>query len=137
MTAAERIGSEAELQAIDEVRNTHVAALNAGDAVAWAAQFADDGVQMPPNGPSNVGRAAIESWSKVFRVQFALSVDEVRVLGEWAFERGGYTITLNSKAGGPPMQDVGKYITVYQRKPGDRWRMARDIWNSSNPPPGM
>jgi ketosteroid isomerase-like protein len=96
---------------------------------------------MPPNAPANVGRTMIGSWSQAFldqfRLQFALAVDEVRVLGEWAFERGGYTISLNSKAGGLPMQDSGKYITVYQRKPGGTWRMARDIWNSCNPPPGM
>jgi uncharacterized protein (TIGR02246 family) len=141
MTEFERIGSETDLQAIDEVRDAHVAALNAGDAEAWAAQFTDDGVQMPPNAPANVGRAMIGSWSQAFldhfRVQFALSVDEVRVLDEWALERGEYTISLHPKAGGPPMQDSGKYITVYQRDAGATWRMARDIWNSSTPPVGM
>lgn len=141
MTEHERIGSETDLEAIDRVRDAHVAALNAGDAEAWAAQFTDDGVQMPPNAPANVGRTMIGSWSKAFldqfRLQFALAIDEVRILGEWAFERGGYTISLHPKAGGPPMQDIGKYITLYQRKPGDTWRMARDIWNSSNPAPGM
>jgi len=141
MTDYERTGSETDLEALNRVRAAHVAALNAGDAEAWAAQFTDDGVQMPPNAPVNVGRTMIGSWSQhflnQFRVQFSLAVDEVRVLGEWAFERGGYTISLDPKAGGPAMQDIGKYITVYQRKAGDTWRMARDIWNSSNPPPGM
>jgi uncharacterized protein (TIGR02246 family) len=141
MTDYERTGSETDLEAIDRVRAAHVAALNAGDAEAWAAQFTDDGVQMPPNAPVNVGRTMIGSWSRdflnQFRVRFSLAVDEVRVLGEWAFERGGYTISLDPKAGGPRMPDIGKYITVYQRKAGDTWRMARDIWNSSNPPPGV
>jgi len=139
MNDCECTGSQADLKAIDSVRDAHVAALNAGDARAWAAQFTDDGVQMPPNMPGNVGRSSIESWSKgfmdMFRLEFALSVDEVRVLGEWAFERGTYTIGLNPKWGGPSMQDAGKYVTIYQRKSGDSWRMARDIWNSSNPPP--
>src|SRR3989442_12229853 len=120
MTKHERIGSEADLGAIDRVRDAHVAALNAGDAEAWVAQFTDDGVQMPPNAPANVGRTMIRSWSQAFleqfRLQFALVVDEVRVLGEWAFERGGYTISLNPKAEGPPMQDIGKNITIYQRR---------------------
>jgi uncharacterized protein (TIGR02246 family) len=140
MNDYEHTGNEDDLKAIDSVRGTHVAALNAGDARAWAAQFADDGVQMPPNMPANIGRSAIEPWSKgfldMFGVKFALLVDEVRVLGEWAFERGTYTIGLNPKSGGPSMQDAGKYITIYQRKSGDGWRMARDIWNSNNPPPG-
>jgi uncharacterized protein (TIGR02246 family) len=141
MKKDQRHGSETDLTAIDKVRDAHVAALNAGDANAWVAQFTDDGLQMPPNAPANVGKAMIESWSKAlliqFRVQFVLSVDEVRVLGGWAFERGGYTISLNPSAGGPPMQDSGKYITIYQRSATDAWRMARDIWNSSNPPPKM
>jgi uncharacterized protein (TIGR02246 family) len=141
MTAYERTGSEAELKAIDRVREAHVAALNAGDAAGWVEQFADDGVQMPPNAPANTGKAMIEAWSRPFlghfRVRFALEVAEVRVAGEWAFERGGYTIELLPKEGGPAMQDAGKYITIYQRKPGHPWRMARDIWNSNAPPPGV
>lgn len=140
MIGYEHTGSEIDLKAIDRVRDAHVAAVNAGDARAWAAQFTDDGVQMPPNAPANVGRTTIELWSKgfmdLFRLEFALAVDEVRVLGEWAFERGAYTIRVNPKSGGTPMQDMGKYITIYQRKSDDGWRMARDIWNSSNPPPG-
>jgi uncharacterized protein (TIGR02246 family) len=141
MTEDNQIGNDTDLKAIGVVRDAHVAALNAGDARAWAAQFVDDAVQMPPNAPANVGRPKIESWSETFleqfRVHFALAVDEVRVSGEWAFEKGNYTISLTSKAGGPPMQDIGKYLTIYQRKPGDTWRMARDIWNSNKPHPAM
>ena len=141
MNNPERAGSEADLRAIDQVRDAHVAALNQGDAEAWVAQFTDDGVQMPPNAPANVGKANIGSWSHgllgLFRVQFSLSVEEVRVLGDWALERGTYAIGLSSKAGGPEMGDAGKYITAYQRTPKEGWRMARDIWNSNNPPPGQ
>jgi uncharacterized protein (TIGR02246 family) len=131
----------ADLSAIDKVRDAHVAALNAGDAGAWSAQFADDGVQMPPQGPANVGKPMIASWCHAmlnqFRVQFALSVHEVHVAGPWAFERGDYTISLTPESGGSPMQDSGKYITIYERQPTGTWRMARDIWNSSHPAPAM
>ena len=140
MNTRQRHGNEIDLTAIDKVRDAHIAALNGGNADAWVAQFADDGVQMPPNAPANVGKAMIGSWSHAllsqFRVQFALAVDEARVLGEWAFERGGYAISLSAAAGGPPMQEKGKYVTIYQRTSVDTWRIARDIWNSSSPPPG-
>jgi len=136
-----RYGHEADLKAIDKVREQHVAALNAGDANAWVAEFADDGVQMPPNTPANIGKEAIAAWSKGFhshfRVQFALDVDEVRILDEWAFERGDYAIALDPSAGGSPLKDAGKYITLYKREPSGARRMARDIWNSSNSLPGM
>lgn len=131
-----------EAQAIERTRGAHVAALNSGDVGAWAGAFADDGVQMPPNAPANVGRDKIQAWSGAFlgafRAAFSLAPEEVQIAGaDWAFERGTYKITLTPRAGGEPIQDAGKYITVYQRQPDDNWVMARDIWNSSNPLPGM
>jgi uncharacterized protein (TIGR02246 family) len=76
MSNQERIGSNVDLEAIDRVRDAHIAALNAGDAEAWIALFTDDGVQMPPGAPASIGRAMIRLWSKAFldqfRVQFAL-----------------------------------------------------------------
>jgi len=141
MTGNARYGSEADLRAIDTVRDAHIAAINCNDSGAWTAQFTEDGVQMPPNVPANIGKAMIASWSHAmlsqFRVQFNLSVDEVRVVGDWAFERGGYTISLSPTERATPMRDSGKYITIYERRPAEPWRMARDIWNSSIPAPGM
>ena len=128
------------LDGIDRVRQTHVAAVNAGDADAWAGAFTEDGVQMPPNAPANVGRGAIRRWVHgfltAFRAEFALSVDEVHTAGEWAIERGAYTITLTPRSGGAPMDDSGKYITIYQAQRDGTWLMARDIWNSDRPLPG-
>jgi uncharacterized protein (TIGR02246 family) len=134
--------AEAAIEAIDSAREAHVAALNTGDVDAWVAGFTDDGVQMPPGYPSNVGGEAIRAWAIAFLapfdVNFAISPNEVGVASaDWAFESGTWEITLTPKAGGEPIRDNGKYITLYQRKSDDTWAMARDIWNSSNPPPGM
>jgi uncharacterized protein (TIGR02246 family) len=131
-----------QAQAIDRTRDAHVAALNRGDADAWAAAFTADGVQMPPHFPANVGRDSIRAWSAAFlgafRAEFSLAPEEVQIAGaDWAFESGTYRITLTPKAGGEPMQDAGKYITVYQRQPDESWAMSHDIWNSINPLPGQ
>lgn len=138
MSQQEQSAHQADLEALDSVREGHIAALNDGDVNAWAGAFTADGVQMPPNAPANLGRESIRAWSQAFlapfRVEFALAVDEVQVTGDWAFERGMYTITLTPKTGGEPMQDIGKYITIYERQPSGAWGMARDIWNSNNPP---
>ena len=130
-----------ELEGIDRTREAHIAALNDGEADAWVACFAADAVQMPPNSPPNVGADSIRAWSAgllaAFRPEFSLLPDEVQLAGaDWAFERGTYTIALTPKAGGEPIRDVGKYITIYQRQADEPWVMARDIWNSNNPPPG-
>jgi uncharacterized protein (TIGR02246 family) len=138
MSQQEQSTHQADVEALDHVREAHIAALNDGDVNAWVGAFTADGVQMPPNAPANLGRETIRTWSQAFlapfRAAFALAVDEVQVAGDWAFERGTYTITLTHKAGGEPMQDIGKYITIYERQPSGAWGMARDIWNSNNPP---
>lgn len=138
---AETTGSKLDLEAIDQVRSRHVAALNAGDADAWAGEFADNAAQMPPHFPANVGAKAIQGWSRgflgMFRCSFSLDVDDVRVAGDWAIERGRYTIKITPSGGGPGMDDTGKYITIYERQGQSSWKITHDIWNSSMPMPGQ
>ena len=97
---------------------------------------------MPPNDPPNIGTDHIRAWSSgmltAFRAEFSLDIDEVELAGDdWAFERGAYTIALAPKAGGTPIHDTGKYLTIYRRQTDHSWLMARDIWNSNNPLPGQ
>jgi uncharacterized protein (TIGR02246 family) len=128
---------KSDSEAIKNVREAHIAALNARDAAAWASVFTQDAVQMPPNVPANAGKANIGSWAAAFlgafRVKFSLSVSELQVAGDRAFECGGYAIALTPDAGGPTIEDAGKYITIYQRLPIGGWAVARDIWNSDQP----
>lgn len=130
------LGEEnSDVAVIDAIRQTHVAALNARDAMAWAGVFSDDAVQMPPNAPANAGKTNIQSWAAGFlgamsRVQFALSVSELHIAGDRAIESGTFAISMSPDESGPGMQDAGKYITIYERLPGGGWAVARDIWNS-------
>ena len=131
---------KSELERIDRARAIHVGALNAGDANAWTACFATDAVQMPPNQPPNIGTERIQEWTHgflaAFRAEFAIVPHDVELAGaDWAFERGSYEISLTPRAGGDPLRDSGKYLTIYRRAPGHEWLMAHDIWNSDNQPP--
>jgi len=129
-----------ELEALDRARAIHVAALNDGDANAWAACFDTDAVQMPPNQPPNVGTARIHQWTQgflaAFRAEFSIVAHDVELAGpDRAFERGSYEISLTPRAGGDPLRDSGKYLTIYRRAPGHEFLIAHDIWNSHNQPP--
>ena len=130
-----------ELERIALARAIHVAALNDGDANAWAACFATDAVQMPPNQPPNIGTERIHEWTQeflaAFRADFSIVPHDIELAGpDWAFERGSYEISLTPRAGGDPLRDSGKYLTVYRRAPGHEWLMAHDIWNSDHQPAG-
>ena len=97
-----------EAQAIDRTRETHVDALNRGDGGGWAAAFADDAVQMPPNAPANVGKDQIRAFCGAmlgaFGAEFSLAPEEVQIAGpDCGVERGTYNITLTPKGGGEPI----------------------------------
>jgi ketosteroid isomerase-like protein len=59
-----------------------------------------------------------------------LTAVEVEAHGDTAHEVG--TWVLKAKDG--TAVDNGKYIVIW-KKEGGQWRLHRDIWNSSTPPP--
>ena len=56
------------------------------------------------------------------------------MVGDWAFERANYTFRLTPVAGGAAMQENTKNLRILQRQPDGSWKIAREIWNSDNPP---
>ena len=139
--AEEAVTTEADVEAINAVREQEIAAFTAGDIDGLLALFTDDGVVMPPNAPVAVGKEAVRSWLQDLyeqnSVQGTYTSSEVAVVGDWAFERLAFTLTLTPVAGGEPIQDVGKAVHIYQRQPDGSWKIAWDIWNSDNPPAEM
>ena len=65
-----------------------------------------------------------------------LSLEEVEVAGDWGFIRGTSPVTLTPQAGGEPLQDEGKYLSIRKRQPDGSWKIFWAIWNSNNPLPG-
>jgi len=107
------------------------AAMDAGDADALVALYAEEARLMPPNAEATIGRDAInaafggmiESGARV-----GLTVVESRSSGDMAYNVGTYEMT----AGGE-VADKGKYIEVWQRSADGTWLMTNDIWNSDLP----
>jgi len=132
-------GAEFEA-AMNSLRDAYVAAANAGDAAGLANLFTDDAVQMEPNRPVVAGKEAIQSrfqeMYQTYSENLAVSVDERAVAGDWGYGRGSYTLTLTPKAGGNPIEDIGKWLNVVQRQADGSWKIARHIWNSNKPLPG-
>ena len=130
--------TEADVEAINQVREQEVAAINAADVEGDLAIRTDDAVHMPPNEPPVMGKEAIRSWMQAFLDQFTIqnftaSSQEIVVAGDWAFEHYSFNETLVPKAGGESIEDSGQCIHIYQRQPDGSWKIARDIWNSDNP----
>ena len=132
--------TEADVEAINSLRDDFIALDNASDAAGLASLYTNDAVLMPPNEAAVTGSQAIESWFQTtfdqFTTEFTVASEELEVVGDWAFDWGAYMTALTPKAGGEPTEDRGKYIVILRKQVDGSWRIAHDIWNSDNPAPG-
>lgn len=152
---------EQDTGAVGLVRDQYIAAVNNGDLDRVASFWSEDGVLMPPGQPAAVGKPAVVSWYRDMFNRVDADIDirsaESRVAGDWAYDRGTFTMTLaprqpgatgaDTPAGTPPgpaAADVKtptpsqtyNYLVVLHRDPGG-WRVARNIWSpEAMPAPG-
>jgi uncharacterized protein (TIGR02246 family) len=123
--------------AVKAVFQEYASSLGDGDADRWIALWTEDGVQMPPGAPPNIGREKIFSWLRGAMELFGfsdmqISNKEVQVAGDWAYARGTYTVTYIPKDGSDPVFIDGKYMSIFQKQADGSWKLHRDIFNSNN-----
>jgi uncharacterized protein (TIGR02246 family) len=117
-------------RAIEVVNEKLMTGLIRADAAAMAALYTEDAQLLPPNVDVVVGQQAIQAfWQGGIDLGFKssrLETLEVQVHGAIAVEVGTYTVR------GPDEQvlDTGKYLVVWKQDAG-RWKLHRDIFNSS------
>lgn len=126
-------------QAVDETWREYSALVNAGDADTWIRLWDDDGVQMPPGAPANVGKTAIlQGIRGAFEAydyrDFVINNREVEVFGDFGFASGTYSTLLFPKAEGEPIFIDGKYLTIFKKQADGTWKIYRDAFNSNVAP---
>ena len=131
----------ADTAAINALRDAWVTAYNAADADAVANLYTEDAVDMPSQQPTASGRAAVRD---LMASQFAtgtavatVTSDEMQLMGDWAFDRGTFTVNITPAAGGDPVMTGGRYIVILRRQADGSWKLARGIDNSPVAPAGM
>ncbi len=104
------------------------------------ANFTEDAVSMPNFSPMAKGKEAIrEQYTRMLgmgmkftKVEFVTL--DVQVSGEYAYEIGTYTMTIEIPRMGQ-ITDVGKYLNVYQQSKDGSWKMKVETWNADSAPP--
>ena len=129
--------TESFADAINAIMREYEDSRNAGDIDRWMRLWADDGIQMPPEAPANVGKEQIRTANKAFRDAFELDMtiknEECHADGNLAFSRGTYTATMSPRSGGEEVFIDGKYLTILMRQSNGSWKILRDCFNSSVP----
>jgi uncharacterized protein (TIGR02246 family) len=125
--------------AINALRDAWATAYNAADADALANLYTEDAIEMSANEPTQVGRVALRDG---FLAEFAggkgtatVTSEEMRLLGDWAFDRGTFSVSMVPAAGGDPVMAGGRYIVILHRQADGSWKLARGISNSPTPLP--
>lgn len=108
-----------------------------GDTAGLVSAYTDDAFVLPAGAPIARGRAAIaQSFAGMLAAMpvtaFTLTTTDLLLAGDVAIETGTYQMSMKPKAG-KAFDDVGKYISIWQRQPDGSWKMIRDIFNSDKP----
>jgi uncharacterized protein (TIGR02246 family) len=117
----------------------YAASLNAGDADRYIQLWMEEGVQLPPDAPPNVGRDTIYAgqaaeFEQVAYEDMAIQVEDVMASGDMVVARGTYALSVVPKDGSEPIPVDGKYMSVLKRQPDGSLKLYRDIFNSNVPP---
>lgn len=110
------------------------------DADTFVSFYTEDVVALPPNGPIASGRAAARAAlapmfaAPGFALSFKSTKVEVARSGELAYSYGTYTMTMND-AKGAPINDKGKFVTVFRKQSDGSWKTIVDTFNSDLPAP--
>jgi uncharacterized protein (TIGR02246 family) len=114
-------------RAIRALVDTWMAATRAGDASTVLSLMAEDVIFMVP-GREPFGKAAFAAASegmKNVRIDGRSDIQELRVLGDWAYIRNYIEVTI-SRDGASPARRAGYTLTIFRKEGDGRWLLARD-----------
>ena len=130
--------TSADLAAIAAFNERYLQAINDGDIDALSDLTTDDHVMLAPNRSPLIGKQANDNANRRAFEQFDIdetwTPEETVVAGDWAWQRGAYTVVATPKSGGASRTSTGNFLRIYQRQRDGSWRMIRDMFNSDQPP---
>jgi uncharacterized protein (TIGR02246 family) len=138
--SANQSSHAADEAAVRSVLSSYQDALNASNTEAVMPLYTEDGVFMPPNNPSAVGKAAVrQAYGAVFKaitlkVKFTVA-ELVMMSPEWAFVRTNSAGTNKINATGAVGAEGNQELFIFKKGTDGQWRIARYSFSTTNPLP--
>ena len=115
-------------QEIRELIATWLSATNAGDTERVLSLMSDDVVFLicgqPPMRGKEAFAASLSALSQV-TIEGTSEIQEIKVLGEWAYLWNHLSIVITPKNGGASVTRAGNTLSILQKQNGS-WLMVRD-----------
>ena len=113
-------------------------AITAKDADRISEYYANDAILMPTAEPMIRGRAAIrDEWQHILAIpDFTnqTTTQDAKVSGDLAYTYGVYRSRMMGE-NGKPVEEPGKFVTVWRRDSDGKWRIVLDTYNTDIMPP--
>lgn len=116
-------------QAIRELIDAWLRATAAGDTERILGLMADDVVFLVTGQPPLRGKAAFAAGQGAlerFRIESTSEVQEVRVLGEWAYCWNKLSIVVTPLDGGDSIKRAGNTLSILRKQSSGAWVVVRD-----------
>lgn len=128
-----------DCEAITELIQQVAATVNAGDVEGNLALYAEDWVDVPPDGRPLSGmetlRPLYEALFTGNTMKLTLQIEEVVVAGNLAVVRATYDETVRPKSDGEPVDVSGAWLAVLREQPDGSWTLWRTMYSRFPPPP--
>jgi len=130
------VNVEADVEAIKGLEDEAMKAFNEGDLERYLSLLTDDVVWMAHTQPTVIGKEAVKDWVRfdLYTYEVTITVEEVQVLGDWAFMRDIWIGTETQKESGEKFEFNNKGLYLVRRQPDGIWKLSYVIFNSNTPP---
>jgi uncharacterized protein (TIGR02246 family) len=122
------LAASADERAIRALVETWTSAAKAGDLATVLSLMTDDVVFMVPGrapfGKSEFAKSSQEC--KHFRFESRCEIQEIQVMGRWAFLRNRLEVTVTPAKGEDTIRCSGHTLAILRKGMDGRWRLARD-----------
>lgn len=116
-------------QQIRELVSTWMAATKAGDIETVLSLMSDDALFLvtgqPPMRKTDFAKLAKEQGADAPEFHGRSEIQEIQILGDWAFMWTHLTVKVTPTRGGRSVTRAGNTLTIL-RKDGGRWLLVRD-----------
>ncbi len=127
-----KMEQKTEIKVIEKLLYSYRDALNASDVNKVLPLYTSDGVFMPSNAPSAIGldqvKASYEFVFKTIQLKIEFYIDEIVVIGDFAFARTTSKGTTFIHANGQSVPEENRELFVLQKVNGI-WKISRYMFN--------
>jgi uncharacterized protein (TIGR02246 family) len=127
-------------QTIEDTNNKLEKGMIAGDVDQMTAFYTEDAISLPGFEPATRGLAEIkrktqEGLATGYKISAAdFKTTDVIGSGDIAVEVGEWSMTMTMPGNPEAMNDMGKYVTVWQKQSDDTWKIKVETWNTNSNP---